>query len=195
MELLQLPNPEQMVERYPYQISGGQRQRVMIAMAMTCMPDFLVLDEPTTGLHFADIKMLLSVLNNFVEAGNTVLVVEHNLDVIKTAAWVIDLGPEGGAAGGHIVATGTPEQIASHADSYTGRSLKHFFSQGNALTSATPAPKKVREPTREIVVRGAKQHNLKDVDVKIPRDAMTVCCGVSGSGKTSLAMDVGQQFH
>ena len=173
-------------------LSGGEAQRIKLARELvkrSTGKTLYLLDEPTTGLHFADIKMLLSVLNNFVEAGNTVLVVEHNLDVIKTADWVIDLGPEGGAAGGHIVATGTPEQIASHAKSYTGRSLKHFFSQGDASTSATPPPKKQREPTREIVVRGARQHNLKDVDVKIPRDAMTVCCGVSGSGKTSLAMD------
>src|SRR6185295_7838024 len=83
-----------------------------------------LLDEPTTGLHFADIKLLLKVLHDFADQGNTVLVVEHNLDVIKTADWVIDLGPEGGAEGGRIVATGTPEEVAADQGSYTGQALR-----------------------------------------------------------------------
>jgi excinuclease ABC subunit A len=82
-----------------------------------------LLDEPTTGLHFGDVKKLLEVLGRLVEGGNTVLVIEHNLDVIKTSDWVIDLGPEGGAAGGEIIATGTPEQVAQVAASYTGQFL------------------------------------------------------------------------
>jgi excinuclease ABC subunit A len=86
-----------------------------------------VLDEPTTGLHFEDIRKLLGVLNRLVEAGNTVIVIEHNLDVIKTADWVIDLGPEGGAGGGAVVAAGTPEQIASVEESYTGQFLKKIL--------------------------------------------------------------------
>jgi excinuclease ABC subunit A len=83
-----------------------------------------LLDEPTTGLHFADVEHLLGVLGRLVDAGNTVVVIEHNLDVIKTADWVIDLGPEGGDAGGEIVATGTPEDIAANPDSYTGQHLQ-----------------------------------------------------------------------
>src|SRR5439155_12297850 len=83
-----------------------------------------LLDEPTTGLHFADIKLLLKMLHDFADQGNTVLVVEHNLDVIKTADWVIDLGPEGGAGGGRIIAEGTPEQVAAVEESYTGRALR-----------------------------------------------------------------------
>ena len=82
-----------------------------------------LLDEPTTGLHFADIELLLKVLHNFVEAGNTVLVVEHNLDVIKTADWILDLGPDGGVRGGEIVAVGTPEDVVKVERSYTGRYL------------------------------------------------------------------------
>ena len=86
-----------------------------------------MLDEPTTGLHFEDIRKLLGVLNRLVEAGNTVIVIEHNLDVIKTADWVIDLGPEGGAGGGAVVAAGTPEQIAAVEESYTGQFLKKIL--------------------------------------------------------------------
>jgi excinuclease ABC subunit A len=83
-----------------------------------------ILDEPTTGLHFADIQRLLDVLNRLVETGNTVLVIEHNLDVIKNADWIIDLGPEGGDRGGEIVVAGTPRDVARHARSYTGQVLK-----------------------------------------------------------------------
>ena len=86
-----------------------------------------MLDEPTTGLHFEDIRKLLGVLSRLVEAGNTVIVIEHNLDVIKTADWVIDLGPEGGAGGGPVVATGTPEQVAAVEESYTGQFLKKIL--------------------------------------------------------------------
>jgi excinuclease ABC subunit A len=86
-----------------------------------------VLDEPTTGLHFEDIRKLLGVLGRLVDGGNTVIVIEHNLDVIKTADWVIDMGPEGGSRGGTVVATGTPEQIAQADDSYTGQYLKKLL--------------------------------------------------------------------
>jgi excinuclease ABC subunit A len=86
-----------------------------------------ILDEPTTGLHFADIQRLLDVLHRLADAGNTVLIIEHNLDVIKTADWLIDLGPEGGAAGGEIIAEGTPEQVAQVERSYTGRFLRELL--------------------------------------------------------------------
>ena len=88
-----------------------------------------ILDEPTTGLHFEDVKKLLEVLHALVAAGNTVLVIEHNLEVIKTADWIIDLGPEGGDAGGHIVATGTPEDIAANDGSYTGQYLRPYLAR------------------------------------------------------------------
>jgi excinuclease ABC subunit A len=86
-----------------------------------------VLDEPTTGLHFEDIRRLLGVLNRLVDDGNTIIVIEHNLDVIKTADWVIDMGPEGGAGGGMVIATGPPEKIASVGESYTGQFLKQLL--------------------------------------------------------------------
>jgi len=89
-----------------------------------------ILDEPTTGLHFADIDLLLKVLRQLVDAGNTMVVIEHNLDVIKTADWVIDMGPQGGSGGGQVVATGTPEQIALNPESVTGRYLKRLLPTG-----------------------------------------------------------------
>ncbi|MFM8828220.1 MAG: excinuclease ABC subunit UvrA, partial [Actinomycetota bacterium] len=106
--------------------SGGEAQRVKLATELAKVATgrtLYVLDEPTTGLHFADIEKLLEVLQRLVDAGNTVLVIEHNLDVIRAADWIIDLGPEGGAGGGEVVATGTPEQVAQIAGSHTGEFL------------------------------------------------------------------------
>jgi excinuclease ABC subunit A len=108
-------------------LSGGEAQRVKLATELSKMGTgntMYILDEPTTGLHFEDIRMLLSVLNRLVDKGNTVVVIEHNLDVIKTADWVIDIGPEGGERGGRIIARGTPEQVAAKKESYTGHYLK-----------------------------------------------------------------------
>ncbi|MBT4220656.1 MAG: excinuclease ABC subunit A, partial [Rhodospirillaceae bacterium] len=95
-----------------------------------------ILDEPTTGLHFADVEKLLEVLHALVDTGNTVIVIEHNLEVIKTADWIVDLGPEGGNKGGKIVAVGTPEQVAKTKGSYTGQYLKPYFKKGKAKKRA-----------------------------------------------------------
>jgi len=176
-------------------LSGGEAQRIKLARELvkkSTGQTMYLLDEPTTGLHFADIQMLLEVLHRFVDQGNTVLVVEHNLDVIKTADVVIDLGPEGGAGGGTIVAQGSPEEVAKSKTSATGKALARVLTPPKTKISSNGAAKKrsrLYEETKKIVVRGAKQHNLKMVDVKIARDKMTVFCGPSGSGKSSLAMN------
>lgn len=201
-------------------LSGGEAQRVKLAKELSKRSTgktVYILDEPTTGLHFVDIEHLLRVLHDFVEAGNTVIVVEHNLDVIKTADWVIDLGPEGGAGGGRILVAGTPEEVAQCEESYTGRALRGFLSGNPAITPVAKPAKRKKKPAvpsspvaalqtprwqtsvalkdsadgadTSIVVRGASQHNLQHLDLKIPRDLMSVFCGPSGSGKSSLAMD------
>ena len=108
-------------------LSGGEAQRVKLALELSKRDTgrtLYILDEPTTGLHFHDVGMLLKVLHQLRDAGNTIVVIEHNLDVIKTADWLIDMGPEGGAGGGQVVATGTPEDVAAHEGSHTGRFLK-----------------------------------------------------------------------
>jgi len=113
-------------------LSGGEAQRVKLAKELSRRATgrtLYILDEPTTGLHFDDVRKLLEVLHALVETGNTVLVIEHNLEVIKTADWIIDLGPEGGDAGGHIVATGTPEDVASSEKSYTGQYLQPYLAR------------------------------------------------------------------
>ena len=112
-------------------LSGGEAQRVKLAQELSKRDTgrtLYILDEPTTGLHFADIDLLLKVLLQLRDAGNTIIVIEHNLDVIKTADWVIDMGPEGGAGGGTVVAEGTPEQVAHNAASHTGRYLAPYLS-------------------------------------------------------------------
>ncbi len=197
-------------------LSGGEAQRVKLSRELakrSTGQTLYILDEPTTGLHMADVQQLITVLERLVEAGNTVLVVEHNLDVVKRADWVIDLGPEGGGGGGEIVAAGTPEQVAKVKASETGRALAPVLKAAQDRRAAGKKPRAIRrrkpinaaaleqetlaaitKASRDpgppaIMVRGVAQHNLKQVDADIPRGAMTVCCGPSGSGKTSLAFD------
>jgi excinuclease ABC subunit A len=188
-------------------LSGGEAQRIKLARELgkrSTGQTIYLLDEPTTGLHFADVEKLLEVLHGFVENGNTVLVVEHNVDVIKTADWVIDIGPDGGSGGGTIVCAGTPEAVASNLDSHTGEALapvlgiKRKTRRGSKAGAQTDDAQRWQRDTHRlsslnsppcITVRGASQHNLQHVDVELPREKMNVFCGPSGSGKTSLAMD------
>ena len=184
-------------------LSGGEAQRIKLSRELSRRATgktLYVLDEPTTGLHFYDIDLLLKVLQSLVELGNTVIVIEHNLDLIQAADWVIDMGPEGGAGGGTILCQGTPEAIAKQKKSFTGVALKKYFetharsnSKSKNKTNKAPASSKKSIgkslALQDIQVVGAQQHNLKNVDLTLPRNQMTVFCGQSGSGKTSMAMD------
>ena len=119
-------------------LSGGEAQRVKLAKELSKVATgrtLYILDEPTTGLHFADIEKLLEVLQRLVDAGNTVLVIEHNLDVIKQADWIVDLGPEGGEAGGELIAAGTPEEIAEIEASFTGQYLREVLAHRAAVAA------------------------------------------------------------
>jgi len=116
-------------------LSGGEAQRIKLARELSKRQTgktLYILDEPTTGLHFEDVRKLLEVLQSLVELGNTVVVIEHNLDVIKTADWIIDLGPEGGERGGAVVASGTPEQLLTNSKSYTAQALRKMLGKGKA---------------------------------------------------------------
>jgi excinuclease ABC subunit A len=123
-------------------LSGGEAQRVKLARELSKRATgktVYLLDEPTTGLHFDDIQKLLAVLQMFASAGNTVIIIEHNLDVIKTADYVIDLGPEGGDRGGEVIACGTPEEVARNPRSYTGRFLRKVLNGGKGLPAVEPS--------------------------------------------------------
>ena len=125
-------------------LSGGEAQRIKLSKELAARSTgqtIYILDEPTTGLHFEDIKMLLSVLHELVDQGNTVIVIEHNLDVIKTADWVIDLGPSGGAGGGRVIATGTPEQVAAVPESLTGKYLQRYLDKSRTVKYNTKTTK------------------------------------------------------
>ena len=131
---------------------GGEAQRVKLATELSRRGTgrtFYILDEPTTGLHFADIAQLLQVLGRLVNAGNTVLVIEHNLDVVKTADYIIDLGPEGGDKGGQVVASGTPEEVAQEPRSYTGRYLRRVLTDPRAHIAITSDHSAVAEFERQ----------------------------------------------
>ncbi|HMD30034.1 MAG TPA: excinuclease ABC subunit UvrA [Steroidobacteraceae bacterium] len=146
-------------------------------------------DEPTTGLHFDDVAKLLRAFRKLIDAGHSLLVIEHNLDVIRAADWIIDLGPEGGAAGGSVVCAGTPAEVMQAAESHTGRALLEADSGDNSVRDAAPARRYATAPTM-IEIHGAREHNLKNIDVSLGLNKFTVITGVSGSGKSTLAFDI-----
>ncbi len=173
-------------------LSGGEAQRIKLAKELcraSTGKTLYILDEPTTGLHFADVQNLLNVLNRLVDLGNTVVVIEHNTDVIKMADWVIDLGPEGGEEGGSVVAVGPPEVVVQTEGSHTGAALKRALTPGAVSPNGRTGRRKKAKGLSDIEVFGARENNLREVDAVVPREKMTVISGVSGSGKSSLALD------
>jgi excinuclease ABC subunit A len=220
-------------------LSGGESQRLKLVRHLAeprtaerptngdgGRGNVFIFDEPTTGLHFDDVAMLLKVFQRLVDAGHSIIVIEHNLEVIKCADWIVDLGPEAGDEGGEVVGVGTPEQIAKIDNSHTGRFLKSVLGSARASRAVRGAPPRTLQsvyqedddsislraaevpsdeasngarearalPNRKtngaIGIHGAREHNLKNIDVEIPRDQMVVITGLSGSGKSTLAFDI-----
>jgi excinuclease ABC subunit A len=217
-------------------LSGGESQRLKLVGHLRetenvqrpngkAVGNLFIFDEPTTGLHFDDVAMLLRLFQRLVDRGHSIVVIEHNLEVIKCADWIVDLGPEAGDAGGDVVAVGTPEQVARIENSHTGRFLRSVLSKSSRVPYVIPSredgegpDKTSRESVRSfayaqddraelaraaeeaprfrvngdsaIQVHGAREHNLKNIDVKIPREQMVVITGLSGSGKSTLAFDI-----
>jgi len=185
-------------------LSGGEAQRLKLSRHVKlnghgAARRLFIFDEPTTGLHFDDIGKLLAALQKLVEDGNTVLVIEHNMDVIKTADWIIDLGPEGGDNGGRVVASGPPEKVVREKNSHTGRFLKAYLNGTGRLKRNKTGAGGVAEsisgfassaPCGTIALKGAREHNLKDIDLAVPQNELVVLTGVSGSGKSTLAFDI-----
>ena len=226
-------------------LSGGESQRLKLVRHLTetenaqrstngdsirspqsAIRNLFIFDEPTTGLHFDDVAILLQLFQRLVDHGHSIVVIEHNLEVIKCADWIIDLGPEAGNEGGEVVATGTPEQIAKIDKSHTGRFLRKALSKSPGRLRIIPSREDDDGPRNGssgsgrsfayaqddsvelaraaesvprfhfngnngmIGIHGAREHNLKNIDVNIPRDQMVVVTGLSGSGKSTLAFDI-----
>ncbi|MGA1839479.1 MAG: excinuclease ABC subunit UvrA [bacterium] len=176
-------------------LSGGEAQRLKLSkhLGFRSTRNLLyIFDEPSTGLHFSDIKKLMDAFQRLVKEGKTLLIIEHNMDIVKCADYIIDLGPEGGENGGRIVAEGTPEKASEVKDSHTGRFLRRYLkrSASGRLNTRTLTIPKVIQSNGNIKITGAKEHNLKNITVTIPRNKMVVITGISGSGKSTLAFDV-----
>ncbi len=196
-------------------LSGGEAQRLKLAgflaeaassasksrQAVARKGTLFLFDEPTTGLHFDDIAKLMRALRKLLAAGHSLILIEHNLDVIRAADWLIDLGPEGGEGGGLLVCQGTPEEVREHPSSHTAAALRDYalhmdrpavpvelaVEEGRPLQSLVRARRRLDEQIRIV---NAREHNLKSVDVAIPRGKFNVITGVSGSGKSTLAFDI-----
>jgi len=201
-------------------LSGGEAQRLKMAgfladaakagsssrQPLAKKGTLFLFDEPTTGLHFDDIAKLMRAFRKLLEAGHSLLVIEHNLDVVRAADWLVDLGPEGGEAGGELVCHGTPDEVKQHPTSHTGAALRDYEKSlghgGLAVEEGLPLQSLLTEARRArrereaggaanaIQIVNAREHNLKGLSVDIPRGKFSVVTGVSGSGKSTLAFDI-----
>lgn len=172
------------LDRLSSTLSGGESQRINLATSLgsSLMGSLYILDEPSIGLHSRDTERLIGVLRKLQQGGNTVVVVEHDEEIMRACDYIIDVGPQAGSLGGEIIYQGPIESLDKAADSYTLRYLTGSMS--------IPVPEKRRRWRDYIEVKGAREHNLKDIDVKFPLQAMTVVTGVSGSGKSTLVRDI-----
>ncbi len=193
-------------------LSGGEAQRLKLAgflaeaartqsksrQPLARKGTLFLFDEPTTGLHFDDIAKLMRAFVRLLEAGHSLIVIEHNLDVIGAADWIIDLGPEGGDAGGQLVAEGSPQDLRAHPQSHTGAALRAYDGAIGASEALPVLLNKERiaqsarapEAKNTIEIVNAREHNLKGLSVEVPRGQFNVITGVSGSGKSTLAFDI-----
>jgi excinuclease ABC subunit A len=187
-------------------LSGGEAQRLKLAGHLAGSRrqkgdgagTLFLFDEPTTGLHFDDIATLIGAFRKLLQEGHSVVVIEHNLDVIRSADWIIDLGPEGGEAGGEVLVAGSRLDVESCKRSHTGTALREErASKRRIAKSSSSAPRNRSGPARprassngSIQILNAREHNLKGVDIRIPRDRFTVVTGISGSGKSTVAFDI-----
>ena len=178
-------------------LSGGEAQRLKLAKQISAPKAnhvLFIFDEPTIGLHCDDIAKLIRTFQGLVEKGNSIVIVEHNLEVIKCADYIIDLGPEGGEDGGYLVAAGTPEEVAACPCSWTGKFLKDMLKPvASKIHNKIPhadAKKENKLSAEEIKIIGAREHNLKNITATLPRGEMVVVTGMSGSGKSTLAFDI-----
>ncbi len=192
-------------------LSGGEAQRLKLAGFLADAASgprqpaakkgqLFLFDEPTTGLHFDDIAKLMRALRKLLDAGHSLVIIEHNLDVVRAADWIVDLGPEGGEGGGEVVCVGTPDDVKAHATSHTGKALRdyerslglgpHRAEEGVPLQQVLRARPPAAVADASIRIVNAREHNLKSLNVNIPRGKFSVVTGVSGSGKSTLAFDI-----
>ena len=190
-------------------LSGGEAQRLKLAgflaeaasgpaQRVARKGTLFLFDEPTTGLHFDDIAKLMRALRKLMDAGHSLIIIEHNLDVVRSADWIVDLGPEGGEGGGALVCAGTPDDVKAHPSSHTGRALRAYERSlgagGLAVEEGAPLQQVLRRrppPGPEVIrIVNAHEHNLQGLSVDIPRGKFNVVTGVSGSGKSTLAFDI-----